>query len=125
MSDPGHPANKKLVIWPEGIDLAPVKAAALSLGLPYKIMPFWFDARYNDDSRVLVLADGFEYSTIVDRIYPRRPDLLADAILWCLHEKELERGPVLANDTMKKLLGAEFVGIWHEKGEEPGEDDPW
>ena len=122
MSDPGA---RKLVIWPEGADLMPVKEAFMTLSLPYKVQPFWFSAEYNDDERVLVLADGFDYSTIVDRIYPKKLSLLPDAILWCLGEKELDRGPSYAEDVMERLLGAKLVDILHEPDEQPGEGESW
>ena len=107
MSDPGA---RKLLIWPKDADLAPVKAAVLGLGLPFKVQPFWFDPGNNDGTRLLVLEDGFEYSTIVDRIYPKTHAVLPDAILWCLGEKELDRGPSYCEDVMAKY-GFTLVGI--------------
>lgn len=107
MSDRGA---RKLVIWPKGTDLAPIKAAVLALDLPFQVAPFWFDPGHHDGSRVLVLEDGFEYSTIVDRIYPKNPAVLPDAILWCLGEKELDRGPSYCEDVMESY-GFTLVGI--------------
>lgn len=116
----------KLMIWPKGSDLAPIKAAVLALNLPYSVSPFWFDPTQYADERVLVLADGFEYSTIADRIYPKSASVLPDAILWCLGEKELERGPSYAEDVMSRILnGAVMTDIWHTPGDEPKEDEPW
>ena len=101
---------RKLLIWPPKADLSRVKAAVLDLKLGYKVQPFWFDPGNNDGTRVLVLEDGFEYSTITDRIYPKTDAVLPDAILWCLGEKELERGPSYCEDVMEGY-GLKLVAI--------------
>ena len=97
---------RPLRIWPEGADLSGVKAAALKLvggKLDYAIQPFWFSLANED--RVLVLEDGFEYGTVRDYIYPRTPEQMELAILWCLGENELDRGPHLHLDTLSRLFG--------------------
>lgn len=106
---------RKLYLWPQGADLEPIKSTVVALKLPYKVMPFWFDPAYNTGDRVLVLEDGFEYSTIVDRIYPKNSAVLPDAILWCLGEKELDRGPSYSDDVMEGY-GFKLVGIEEWEG---------
>lgn len=117
---------RKLVIWPPKTDLTRVKAAVLGLNLGYPVQPFWFDPGNNDGTRVLVLEDGFDYSTITDRIYPKTDAVLPDAILWCLGEKELERGPSYAEDVMASY-GLKLIDIepWGATGDEPREGEPW
>ena len=73
---------------------------------------------------MLALSD-FIWSPIVDYVHPRNDAVLPDAIMWCLGEKELERGPHLAEDTMRSILGAELVDIWDMRGEPAKEDEPW
>lgn len=115
---------RKLMIWPKDSDLAPIKQAVLDLKLPYRVQPFWWSPDINDGTRVLVLADGFEYSTITDRIYPKNPSVLPDAILWCLEEKELDRGPSYWVDVMESY-GLKLVDVFSLTGEGLEEDEPW
>ena len=98
---------RPLRVWPEGADLSAVKAAILSLaaGGGPRAQPFWFSLK--SDDRVLVLADGFEYGTVRDYIFPKTGTeaQLSTAIKWCLGEIELEDGPHWHLDMMSRLFG--------------------
>lgn len=125
MSTTSNPGSRRLVIWPQGSDLTPIKEAVMALGLPYKVAPFWLDLQSSHDDRVLVLADNFDAPLVCDSIYPKNPERLKDAILWCLGEKELERGPRLYIDKMREIFGEGVVEIWEPEKGETEKADAW
>lgn len=104
--------SRKLVIWPKGADLAPIKEAVLALNLPFKVIPFWFEPEVSGEDRVLVLADEYPWGLISDSIYPKNPALMVPAIEWCLGLRELERGPRYWKDKMVEAFGpgVKFLG---------------
>ena len=98
----------------------------MSLGLPFKVTPFWFDVHASGDDRVLVLADGFEWPLVADWIHPKSAARLSDSILWCLKEKELERGPHLYIDKMREIFGPELIETpWEPDSAESTKVDAW
>lgn len=129
MPDTSNTGSRKLVIWPKGSDLAPIKEAVLALDLPFKVIPFWFDAQVSGEDRVLVLADEYPWGLISDSIYPKSPGLMKPAIEWCLGLRELERGPRLWIDKMQEVFGpgVVFRGTepWSAQGSQPTGDEPW
>lgn len=108
---PGCPVtDPRLFIWPKGADVAGVKQVVLDLDLGYSIKPFWYTAGVSEDAkRVLVLADGFENSPVVDYIYPKRPELLREAVEWALGIREEHPGARDSLATMQRIFGAELT----------------
>lgn len=108
MTDP------RLFLWPKGVDVTAVKAIVEGLKLGYTVKPFWFDIATSEDAeRVLVLADGFEHSPVVDYIYPKNPALLQESVEWALGIRETSRGARLASEKMLAIFG-ESMRVWDE-----------
>ena len=100
-------AARPLYLWPKGHDLSAVKDAVLSLNLPYRTKPFWFTPGV--PGPVIDLDGTFDY--IHDNLRPRTPESLKVAILYCLGEKELTRGPRLVLDMLNDILGGEVIEV--------------
>ena len=58
---------------------------------------------------VIDLDGTFDY--IHDNLRPRTPESLKAAILYCLGEKELTRGPRLVLDMLNDILGGEVIEV--------------
>ena len=102
MTDP-----RALYLHPQGADLSAVKAAVMSLELGYPIRPFWYEPGV--PGPVIDLDGTFDY--IHDNLRPRTPESLKAAILYCLGEKELTRGPRLVLDMLNDILGGEVIEV--------------
>ena len=98
---------KPIYLWPKGADLATVKAAVLDLNLPTSVRPFWWEAGV--PGPCIDLDGTFDY--IHDNLRPRTPESLKAAILYCLGEKELTRGPRLVLDMLNDILGGEVIEV--------------
>lgn len=93
---------RQLLIWPEGANLAPVKAAFESLDTGFRVSPHWFNPAKHK-GRILVLGDGFPW--LLDYIHPKAESLLPRAISWCLGLEELDRGPNTVLSILQSKLG--------------------
>ena len=112
----------RLFIWPKGrtVKVEAVQQVVLSLGLPYAVKPFWYQAGVSVGAeRVLVLEDGFENSPIVDYIRPLKKEQVEEAVRWALGLAE-SRGARKYIETMKRIFGDELIERTGE-GDEIGE----
>lgn len=117
----------RLFIWPKLSKDDPrvlaARKAVEELALSFPVKPFWYEpgASHNVE-RVLVLADGFEHSPIVDFVYPKKPALMREAVEWSLGLRE-SRGARLAMDAMTKIFGEGLT--LRERKEERDEFGEW
>ena len=100
-------AARPLYLWPKGHDLSAVKDAVLSLNLPYRTKPFWFQPGV--PGPVIDLDGTFDY--IHDNLRPKTPESLKAAILYCLGEKELTKGPRLVINMLNDILGGGVIEV--------------
>lgn len=103
MSSETSSTYRPLYIWPEGGPRDELKAAVLDAALPFTVRPFWFHPKHN--GRVIALAPGFPY--VNDYAYPKTEKARVAAVRWALGVQELERGPVLAIEQLRGILGEE------------------
>lgn len=103
----------RMFIWPRGSErVAEVKDAVMALDPGYAIKPFWYQAGESEGAeRVIVLEDGFEHGPVVDYIYPRKPELVTEAVEWALGLRESHPGARLMQDTVNRIFGA-HTEIW-------------
>lgn len=115
--------DPRLFLWPKGSrKISAVKETVLSLGLPYSVKPWWYEAgRSSDAKRVLVLEDGFENGPVVDYIRPLKKEQLQEAVEWALGMRE-SRGARKSFDTMKRIFGE---GLTMRIEEMPREEDEY
>lgn len=96
-----------------------VKDAVLKLNLGRSIKPFWFEPGVSVDvERVLVLADGFQYSPVIDYIYPKNPAMMKEAVQWALGVKRESRGARDSMAKMREIFGEELRETTEEAWEE-------
>ena len=105
MTDP-----RAIYIFPEGADLAPLKAAVLELALPYPTRPFWF--RPGVPAPVIDLDGTFDH--LHEHLRPKTHESMKLAVLHCLGEKELDKGPRRVIDRMKAILGDDVKEVYDE-----------
>lgn len=101
-----------MYLWPKGVSLEQVGVAVKSLGLPFRVKPFWFQP--GKHQRVIALADGFTH--IVDHVQPRNEKTMRLAVQWALGLIELPN----VHTVDKKLRNVFGEGL-----EEVFVDDPW
>ena len=98
---------RAIYLHPRGADLSAVKDAVLSLNLPYRTKPFWFTPGV--PGPVIDLDGTFDY--IHDNLRPKTPESLKAAILYCLGEKELTKGPRLVINMLNDILGGGVIEV--------------
>lgn len=83
-----------------------VKEVVIGLDLGYAVKPFWYTPGASEGvERVVVLADGFEYGTLVDYIYPKKPSMVQEAVEWALRVRDDSRGSHGSLDLLKSIFG--------------------
>lgn len=116
----------RLHIWPKVPKNHPkiltLKQVVLDLDVGFPVRPFFYDgANSADVTRVLVMADNFEWSPIVDYIRPTKKGQLPEAVRWALGLTD-SRGARTSLDTMKRIFGEDLtMRIEHDEPE--GEED--
>ena len=118
----------RLFIWPkvrkDHPKLLTLKQVVLDLDVGFPVRPFFYEGGVSADvSRVLVMADNFEWSPIVDYIKPIKKSQLPEAVSWALGLTE-SRGGRESLDTMKRIFG-EGLTMRIEKEEDDEPEDNW
>lgn len=102
-----NPEAKPLYIWPPGVDLSELKSVVVGINLGYPVRPFFF--KPGVPGPVIDLDGTFDY--IHDNLRPKTPESLKAAILYCLGEKELTKGPRLVINMLNDILGGGVIEV--------------
>lgn len=117
----------RLFLWPkvpkDHPKIATLKQVVLDLDVGFPVRPFFYEGGVSADvDRVLVMADNFEWSPIVDYIRPTKKGQLPEAVRWALGLTE-SRGARESLDTMKHIFGEDLtMRIEKEEEEDDGEE---
>ena len=117
----------RLVIWPkvrkDHPKILTLKQVVLDLDVGFPVRPFFYEGGVSADvDRVLVMAELFEWSPIVDYIRPTKKSQLPEAVRWALGLTD-SRGARTSLDTMKRIFGEDLT-MRIEK-DEPEEEDEY
>lgn len=130
-SSPGcQVPDGRLFLWPklpkDHLKIATLKQVVLDLDVGFPVRPFFYEGGVSADvDRVLVMADDFEWSPIVDYIRPVKKGQLPEAVLWALGLTE-SKGARASFDTMKRIFGEDLtMRIEQEEPEEEDDDGDW
>ena len=100
-----------------------LKQVVLDLDVGFPVRPFFYEGGVSADvDRVLVMAELFEWSPIVDYIRPTKKSQLPEAVRWALGLTD-SRGARTSLDTMKRIFGEDLT-MRIEK-DEPEEEDEY
>ncbi|UVG34119.1 hypothetical protein SEA_PAVLO_62 [Microbacterium phage Pavlo] len=118
----------RLFLWPkvdkEHPKILTLKQVVLDLDVGFPVRPFFYEGGVSADvSRVLVMADDFEWSPIVDYIRPIKKGQLPEAVRWALGLTD-SRGARTALDTMTRIFG-EGLTMRIEKEEPEDDGEQW
>lgn len=95
-----------IYLWPKGADLSKVKAAVLSLNLPFKVSPFWF--KPGAHGKVIALEPGFTH--IVDHLEPLNEKTMAIAVQWALGLTEVPQVKTV-DQKLKNVFGQDLTEV--------------
>lgn len=108
-SSSSEKAEQPLYLWPRGTSLEQIKAAVLSLNLPFKVRPFWYEP--GKHNRVVALGPDFKH--IVDHVYPKTPASMRIAVKWALGLEELSQAHTIEKK-MQRIFGDGTVESFEE-----------
>lgn len=119
----------RLFLWPkvskDHPKIAALKQVVLDLDVGFAVRPFFYEGGVSQDvTRVLVMADDFEWSPIVDYIRPMKKAQLPEAVSWALGLVD-SRGARASLDTMKRIFGEETTMRIEVDREEEDDEGNW
>ena len=119
----------RLFIWPkvrkDHPKILTLKQVVLDLDVGFPVRPFFYEGGVSADvDRVLVMAELFEWSPIVDYIRPTKKSQLPEAVRWALGLTD-SRGARTSLDTMKRIFGDDLTMRIEKDAPEEEESDEY